>query len=645
MLIVQLCDFGNDGDAEYRLHEPSRQLGRAGDVSIIDCHFAHRRVPELADRADVLIVQFINDWELLSRCMARRAAGKVTVFEANDYFFDLQPWNPIAAGWRDRTVQELYRQLLVHADGVQTSSESLAERWRRFGAREIAVFRNHLPQIEPLPATPRRPITIGWAGSPGHFADWFAVVPHLSAWLERHPNTHLAVMCNELARGFFSLPASRYQFTPFGSLQDYLRFLTTLDIGLAPLLPTEYNRCRSDVKFLEYASQGVVGIYADLDPYRSSVIHGETGLIYQTPNEMIACLDLLLENEELRHRLRSNAHQYVAKNRLIGPNIGERLEWYRQLIAKVTEDPNLPVKVSPEPAGYQALRAEVPETKLIEVQQGLSLNEAMSVLKEVLELDPQYLTALQLQARLKNDQRQHRDAFACLERAMSIAPGNTRTLNELGRTLYLLDDLPKARAALDAAIQINPQYLPAWQYLLRLLTITKSPDAMRYAVMAAERFPTCYPLILPSLDAYPASTAIQVVWDLLERTAPTLTVVERPIALSAFRQAIVSVVARSAGDTNRPVDDKKADDAITVAMLRRACEVFPDSPKLAGELGQALLRTGDADKAVRQMARGLSLHQQAAADREEFASDSQIPWEWYFAKQIESGRGPGEVVA
>ena len=68
MLIVQVCHFDDNGDAHYRLHEPSRHLGRLPGVTAIDCHFAHRFLPDLAERADVLVLQFVNDWELMSLC-------------------------------------------------------------------------------------------------------------------------------------------------------------------------------------------------------------------------------------------------------------------------------------------------------------------------------------------------------------------------------------------------------------------------------------------------------------------------------------------------------------------------------------------------------------------------------------------------
>ena len=76
----------------------------------------------------------------------------------------------------------------------------------------------------------------------------------LRRWLDAHPDVHLAVMNNEYCQPFIRLPPERYHFQTFGSLADYLQFLERVDIGLAPMLPSGYNLCRSDVKFLEYAS-------------------------------------------------------------------------------------------------------------------------------------------------------------------------------------------------------------------------------------------------------------------------------------------------------------------------------------------------------------------------------------------------------
>ena len=65
---------------------------------------------------------------------------------------------------------------------------------------------------------------------------------------------------------------------------SYASFLKTLgkvhfDIGLAPLADNVFNRCKSNIKWLEYSAYARAGVYADLEPYRDSVKHGNTGML------------------------------------------------------------------------------------------------------------------------------------------------------------------------------------------------------------------------------------------------------------------------------------------------------------------------------------------------------------------------------
>jgi tetratricopeptide (TPR) repeat protein len=630
MLIVQICDFHDNGDARYRVHDPSRYLGRVPGVVAVDCHFYHRHLPALADAADVLVMQFVNDWDLLSLCERRRAAGRITVFEANDYFFDLQPWSPIAAGLRDRTVQELFLQLLASADGVQTSSEELARRWRQRGVRTVAVFPNQLTEISPLRPEQYRPLTIGWGGSPGHFADWYQIVPPLQRWLDLHPEVHLAVMTDELARPFFQLPPERYHFTQFGSLIDYLRFLRSLDIGLAPLLPTDYNRCRSDVKFLEYASQGVAGIYADLEPYQATVIPNETGLLYRTPEQLIESLERLRANGTFRQKLRQQAHAYVQQHRVLADQIGQRVAWYQSLLGNVPRAGALSDEIVGDAVcdgGYLQLHAAEPENTLMDALKKPAPGQATPILAQLLQKHPDYLVVLQSHGKLLNDQRDHRAALTCLERARDLRPDSARTWNEIGRTWFLLDEPDQARAALEEAIRVNPHYLPAWQYLLCLLSLGKSPDGPHWAERAEKMFPECYPLALLGAQTLPTSQIVPTLLRLLNRHAPGIKFNERPIATAAFRQAILAAVREA---TSTPD---------VVALLARACEVFPESTALATELAAALLRSGQPDSAYAQYARASALRRQATLHREEFPQEQTTPYTWQFAEHIHSVMG------
>ena len=633
MLIVQVCDFGNDGDAEYRMHAPLRQLGKIPGLMTIDCHFSHRSLPLLAEIADVLILQFVHDWGLLSLCQRRREAGKITIFEANDDFFDLQPWSPIAEAWLDRSVQALYLKWLTTANGVQTSTNALADRWRQSGARNVAVFRNHLVDLDPLPAIPDRPLTIGWGGSPGHFADWYQLAPLLTNWLAAHPDVHLSVMTHELAHPFIRLEPHRYRFTHFGSLEDYVRFLHSLDIGLAPLLSTGYNRGRSDVKFLEYASQGVAGIYADLAPYQSSVKHGETGLLCKDAAGMVAELDRLAQETELRHQIRQRAHAYVAENRRLPENVMERVRWYQSLLPHhIAENVILPLSVqqaiSSQDGNYISLRPGEPERLLLASMSPSTAAEALRQLSPLTQQTPDYIAALARQGQLLNDTREHLRAHQVLEQARLLAPKCPRVLSELGRCWFCLNNPLQARQLLEAAIQADENYLPAWQYLLRLIRLNRMADGAEWANRAEMQFPQCYSLAILAAQIHPLPESLRALSRMVDRIAPSIVPRERATVLRAIRQELSGILSSASGSPE------------WMHLLEKMCEFFPESAWLANELGAELQRVGRGSEAHRWHSHAFQLRQQALIYRDEFPKQEAAPWAWQFSDHIHTHSTP-----
>jgi len=627
MLIVQVCDFGNDGDAEYRMHAPLRQLGKIPGLMTIDCHFSHRSLPLLAEIADVLILQFVYDWGLLSLCQRRREAGKITIFEANDDFFDLQPWSPIAKAWLDRSVQALYLKWLTTANGVQTSTNALADRWRQSGARNVAVFRNHLVDLDPLPAIPDRPLTIGWGGSPGHFADWYQLAPLLTNWLAAHPDVHLSVMTHELAHPFITLEPHRYHFTRFGSLEDYVRFLRSLDIGLAPLLSTGYNRGRSDVKFLEYASQGVAGIYADLAPYQSSVQHGETGLLCRSHVGMVAALDRLAQEAELRRQIRQRAHAYIAENRRLPENVMERVRWYQSLLPHpVAENVTLPFSVqqviSSQDGNYISLRPGEPERLLLASMSPSTAAEALRQLSPLTQQTPDYIAALARQGQLLNDTRDHLRAQQVLEQARLLAPKCPRVLSELGRSWFCLNKPLQARQLLEAAIQADENYLPAWQYLLRLIRLNGMTDGTEWVNRAETQFPQCYSLAILAAQIHPLPESLRALSRMVDRIAPSIVPRERATVLRAIRQELAGLISPASGSPE------------WMHLLEKMCKLFPESAWLANELGAELQRVGRGSEAHRWHSHAFQLRLQALIYQEEFPKQEAAPWSWQFSDHI-----------
>jgi tetratricopeptide (TPR) repeat protein len=311
---------------------------------------------------------------------------------------------------------------------------------------------------------------IGWGGSLGHLEDLRSIAPPLIAWLQQHRHVRLEVMGDpRMAELFRQLPADRFRFQLAGSLRNYLGWLESIDIGLAPLLHTEFNRCRSDVKFLEYASRGVVPVLQRLDPYLP-LAEGETALLFSDHHEMLACLDHLHENPALRQSIAQAAYDHVRAERLLEQHVPRRLAFYRRLVERINpsgpapEQPLLQAAATPlislpgwQRIGPDHLRlnlntlAEQQRAVGIAALQKGAMEEAAEAFSAAVRLDPGDAHALTFLGHCLQRQGRMREAQASFERAISLDPLLSRPVRALARLHRRAADAYARRAA-----ELNP---------------------------------------------------------------------------------------------------------------------------------------------------------------------------------------------
>jgi hypothetical protein len=264
------------------------------------------------------------------------------------------------------------------------------------------------------------------------------IAPMLINWILKEPNIILHLMSSEpIWELFDEIPASKKKRTKPGSIQDYYHFLSGLDIGIAPLKNTPFNRCRSDIKFLEFAAHGVVPVLARAVPYRTTVKDGESGFLYDTQRDMIKILDLLVRDPSLRQKVATKGRRYVTKNRLQGEHVSERISWYGKLSTQIG----------------QCRHDGMPEDLFHRLSER---NEAAvdGTYMQLTDSDFERLLGAAL-IDLQPDGSK-RNARACFMQAAEIAPGNYLP-HLFGASVS--DDPEKA---FRKALEMNPDSLNAW---------------------------------------------------------------------------------------------------------------------------------------------------------------------------------------
>jgi 2-polyprenyl-3-methyl-5-hydroxy-6-metoxy-1,4-benzoquinol methylase len=333
LLIAQLDAMhrSRGGDWYYRTFAPGRAMAELPNVYVVNVDQTHRRLSSVLELADVLVINGVCSADLLPVMAERKRAQRVTVFEVNDDVEAMQASNPLAGFFAQPENLRLFRRLALSADALQFSAAELQRLYGSLNGRG-RVFPNQLVAVPPLRPRDHQVVNLGWGGSAGHLDDMAAIAPALVRFVQSHANVTLQLMCSErIWRLFDALPSERKRLTPVGSIDDYYAFVSQLDIGLAPNQNTGFNRARSDVKFLEYAGFGAVGVVQRLTPYLGSVEHGENGFFFDSVDELIALLTRLVASPAERQRIRENAHRYASRERISSAHAPGRVDFYREL--------------------------------------------------------------------------------------------------------------------------------------------------------------------------------------------------------------------------------------------------------------------------------------------------------------------------
>jgi glycosyltransferase involved in cell wall biosynthesis len=90
---------------------------------------------------------------------------------------------------------------------------------------------------------------------------------------------------------------------------------------MSPLAANRFNDAKSDIKFLDYAVFGAPAIVPANSVY-GAVRDGETGIL-AAPGEWGAALRRLLEDGDLRRRIRVNAREYLMQERTLARRAGD----------------------------------------------------------------------------------------------------------------------------------------------------------------------------------------------------------------------------------------------------------------------------------------------------------------------------------
>jgi glycosyltransferase involved in cell wall biosynthesis len=289
-----------------------------------------------------------------------KANGKKVIYETDDLLTGVDPANP-AFTEVSKNLQQVVT-MVTNADVCTTTGEPLRQELLKFN-RNVEILPNCMDKEDwTLRKGGNKKVRVGWAGGSSHAKDllliadvvkelkeeidfefvifglvpkeWKAYIKELRQRYKEQKEERAKEFAGDLAgylqgitpagwvKKMFELDEKldfEFEHHPFVPLKEYNKKLSdlNLDIGICPLEDTRFDRCKSAIKFYEYAMVGTMTLASKVTPYKEEV----NCTVKNRHDKWKNKLKLLIENEQVREFLAEEQREWVVKNREIQSNI------------------------------------------------------------------------------------------------------------------------------------------------------------------------------------------------------------------------------------------------------------------------------------------------------------------------------------
>lgn len=314
-------------------------------------------------RADAVITQGATSEKFLE-FMLQEKGRKKFILDYDDNIFAVSPFNPsyerhgikevdidmpdgskieIRDGKNGFDIKENRKRLLIfqeclkNADLVTTPSPILSGMFKRIN-RNVKVIKNFIDFNiwRPLKIEKDEFVRIGYQGGWSHFEDFLEIKDVLIEIMEKHKNVIFVMMGQTYPGALSEFPQDRVQIEDWANVEVYpwkFRALN-IDIGIAPLKNTEFNTCKSEIKWEEYSSLEIPTVASNNPPYSLAIADGQTGFLCVDRKDWAQNLSALVESRGLRQEIGRNARVEVFENYNLENKIEDYINAYTSVFKR-----------------------------------------------------------------------------------------------------------------------------------------------------------------------------------------------------------------------------------------------------------------------------------------------------------------------
>lgn len=177
-------------------------------------------------------------------------------------------------------------------------------------------------------------IRLFWAGGCSHYVDWLYIIEPLKEIMERYKNVKLVIMGQAFKGALEDLPQDRVEFHSWVHFDAYPFRVSMLDpdIALIPLEDNIFNRCKSNIKWVEMSALGIPSVVSAVSPYIEHYNGNNMVAVDNQHDAWVKGISTLIEDRLLGAKIAGEAQKTVMEKFDINKEYRQYLDAYQGIV-------------------------------------------------------------------------------------------------------------------------------------------------------------------------------------------------------------------------------------------------------------------------------------------------------------------------
>lgn len=301
-----------------------------------------RQLEQMIKMADMTVFQITASWSVIAffECLKEVYKNKPFITECDDWFFDIPSSNIASHPYKPGSdAQKIaYRQLEI-SDAIIVSTEFIKDGLLTlFPDKKIYVIPNGIDfdvwdSIKKSEKDDK--VRIIYTGCQNHHSDLAIVKKPIMALIEEFKNLEFI-----MAAPFTSWEDVKHDRvfvnTAWAPIDLFPKMVSSWkgDIGIAPLKDSNFNRAKSNLRWLEYSAMSIPTVASNIYPFKNSIRNGIDGIVCNSTQEWYDAIRSLILDKAKRSRMSAEAYRRVKKDF----NMGKIAISYKEILNTIKDD-------------------------------------------------------------------------------------------------------------------------------------------------------------------------------------------------------------------------------------------------------------------------------------------------------------------